>query len=163
MTAMAESKQMERFLLEGNLCGVHLGMTAEQVRALVGPPDDTGSTSNRYSHPAIYRYGSVELYFSRAAPYALTAIIWQAESNGAFRFASGCGDGSWQLTPEMIRSEAEAFLNRQGYRFEESQHLATADVSALSLPSGVYFAFLRETSKLHSVGISQPASVEAQR
>jgi len=42
---------------------LRVGMSREEVLALLGPPDDVGGTSRKYREPAIFKYGQVELHF----------------------------------------------------------------------------------------------------
>ena len=42
---------------------VRIGMTREEVVAVLGKPDDVSVLSRRDSPPAIYKYGEIELYF----------------------------------------------------------------------------------------------------
>jgi hypothetical protein len=42
---------------------VRVGMSRQEVLALLGPPDDVGGTSRKYREPSILKYGRVELHF----------------------------------------------------------------------------------------------------
>ncbi len=42
---------------------INLGMTREEVVAVLGEPDDKGGTSRKYKTPRIYRYGGMEFWF----------------------------------------------------------------------------------------------------
>jgi hypothetical protein len=46
---------------------IHLGMTRDEVRAVLGEPDDVGGTSRRYKIPLIWKYGDVEFHWSALA------------------------------------------------------------------------------------------------
>lgn len=41
-----------------------LGITREQLRALLGEPDAKGGTSRKYPRPAIWKYGTTEYHFA---------------------------------------------------------------------------------------------------
>jgi hypothetical protein len=55
----------------GDICPVHLGMSRDQVRAILGEPDDTGGTSRRHPTPSIWKYDRVEFHFERPDSLAL--------------------------------------------------------------------------------------------
>jgi hypothetical protein len=42
---------------------IRIGMTRDEVTAVLGPPDDVGGTSRKYRTPSIYKYGVIELHF----------------------------------------------------------------------------------------------------
>jgi hypothetical protein len=42
---------------------VRVGMSRQDVLALLGPPDATGGTSRKYREPSILKYGQIELHF----------------------------------------------------------------------------------------------------
>ncbi|MCP6768809.1 outer membrane protein assembly factor BamE, partial [Klebsiella pneumoniae] len=43
---------------------LRIGMTREEVVAVLGKPDDVSLPSRRNRPPAIYKYGEIELYFA---------------------------------------------------------------------------------------------------
>ncbi len=54
---------LQQCLHSGDFNGVTLGMTRDQVRAVLGEPDDTGGTSRKQRIPSVWKYGEVELHF----------------------------------------------------------------------------------------------------
>lgn len=42
---------------------IRIGMTRDEVVAVLGPPSKVGCTSRKYRTPSIYKYGEVELHF----------------------------------------------------------------------------------------------------
>lgn len=52
---------LEDFLRGGGLGPLHFGMTPEEVRAILGPPQDTASVKR----PLIWKYGALQLTFKR--------------------------------------------------------------------------------------------------
>ncbi len=42
---------------------VRIGMSREEVIAILGEPDDMGGTSRKYRTPCIFKYGEIELFF----------------------------------------------------------------------------------------------------
>lgn len=45
------------------LSQLSIGMTRDEVVAVLGPPDDVGGTSRKYRTPRIFRYGRIEVCF----------------------------------------------------------------------------------------------------
>ena len=45
---------------------IRLGMTRNQVRAVLGEPDDVGGTSRKYKIPCCWKYGDVEFFWPPA-------------------------------------------------------------------------------------------------
>ncbi len=111
---------IEQFLKTGAIGNLHLGMTADEVRDLLGTPDDVGGTSRRYPRPSIYVYGSTKLFFSRSRPARCHSLWWYAH-RGVFRLA-GDGAGEQLLSPGMQRPEVEARLKSAELMFECPPH-----------------------------------------
>jgi hypothetical protein len=63
---------------------LHLGMTREEVIAVLGPPDDRGGTFRKYKTPSIFKYGQIEVYFEPWKTGRLTKVfIGDQEGNGS--------------------------------------------------------------------------------
>jgi hypothetical protein len=54
---------------------IGLGMTREEVRAVLGEPDAMGCTSRRYRTPSCYRYGAVDVFFGPRARDGLDMVF----------------------------------------------------------------------------------------
>lgn len=63
---------------EIDLHRINLGMTREQVKALLGEPDAYGGTSRKYKTPSIYKYGIYELTFES---YKDSGLVWIMDEN----------------------------------------------------------------------------------
>lgn len=48
-----------------SITGLRVGMSREEVVALLGVPDQEGGTSRKYRTPSIFKYGNVEFHFER--------------------------------------------------------------------------------------------------
>ena len=53
----------ESFRVTGDICPVRLGITRDELRAILGEPDDVGGTSRKYPNPAIWKYEDLEFHF----------------------------------------------------------------------------------------------------
>ena len=60
---------------------LRLGMTREEVVAVIGEPDDTGGTSRKYKTPCIYKYGDVEVHFELWKTGGLT-LVYKEDQDG---------------------------------------------------------------------------------
>ena len=140
---------LRQFLQTGCLGELRTGLPPEEVRGLLGEPDDVGGTSRKYPRPCIYVYGAVELYFQRQRPFSLTTIHWEAVERGEFCLSERCVVQDWDLTPGMAREQVEAFLRSHELAFQRQEHpsLPTTD---LLLPSGVKLSF-DENGQLYSI------------
>lgn len=52
-----------------------IGLSRDEVVAILGNPDVTGGTSRKYKTPSIFKYGNIELHFQ---PWkdGLLCMIW---------------------------------------------------------------------------------------
>jgi hypothetical protein len=41
-----------------------LGKTRDQIKAILGEPDDIGGTSRKYKSPTVYKYADIEYWFT---------------------------------------------------------------------------------------------------
>lgn len=96
------------FLKTGAIGKLRLGLTVDEVRALLGTPDDVCGTSHRHPRPTIYVYGSIELFFTQSRPTRCVGLWWYAH-RGPFRLAEG-GAGEQLLSSGMRQEEVEAWL-----------------------------------------------------
>jgi hypothetical protein len=59
---------------------VKLGISREELRVLLGEPDDTGAVSRNRSTPAIWKYGPLEFHFGPRPSDSLSLIYMETES-----------------------------------------------------------------------------------
>ena len=53
----------DSFRLTGDICPLRLGMSRDEIKTLLGQPDDTSTPSRKYRTPSILKYGDVEFHF----------------------------------------------------------------------------------------------------
>jgi hypothetical protein len=62
---------------------VRIGMSRDEIVALLGVPDDIGGTSRKSKIPCIYKYGNVEFHFGATQSGKLVlAYTEDDEGNG---------------------------------------------------------------------------------
>lgn len=149
---------LERLLRTGQMGDLTLGMSAEQVRALLGEPDAFGSISRKYPRPCVWLYGSVELYFRQKAPHDLRAVFWDAKEKGPLRLPAHCVVEDWALSSAMARSDIESWLQSIHLAVVKAHSPPASPTTVLVLSSGVNLTF-DERERLYSVYTS-PASQE---
>lgn len=66
----------ESFSRTGDICPLRLGMTRDELKAVLGEPDDVGVTSQRWRTPAIFKYAELEFHFG-LGPHGLLELIYQ--------------------------------------------------------------------------------------
>jgi hypothetical protein len=105
---------LQGFLRTGNLGDLRCGMSKEEVRAILGPPDAMGGTSRKYPEPSLFLYGTVELWFRQQRPHDLTGFWWEAGEKGEFRLSPVCIILDWEFTPDWTFAMVEDYLNDLG-------------------------------------------------
>lgn len=53
------------FRVSGDICPLRLGMTRDQLKAVLGEPDAVGGESRKYPEPAIWKYDELEFHFEQ--------------------------------------------------------------------------------------------------
>ena len=56
----------------GDICPITLGCSRDELRAVLGPPDETGGNSRKYRTSAIWKYGDLEFHFGPKS----TDVLW---------------------------------------------------------------------------------------
>ena len=74
-------EQFRKFIASG---AIKLGMSREEVKALLGEPDAVGGISPRYKNPTIYKYGEVEIGFGRRAHDGLLLVYLDETETAKF-------------------------------------------------------------------------------
>ena len=69
----------ESFRVTGDICPVRLGTTREELRAILGEPDDVGGTSRKYPNPAIWKYHNLEFHFEQGQDGTLWLIYGEVD------------------------------------------------------------------------------------
>lgn len=80
MASEAFHKWRMRLRQTGDICPLRLGMTREQVRSILGDPDDTGGTSRKHRTPAIWKYEEIEFHFGPKRNDMLSLIYTDTEN-----------------------------------------------------------------------------------
>ncbi len=73
----------ERFSSTGDICPVKLGFSRDEVRRVLGEPDDVGGTSRKHRRPRIWRYRDLEFHFSGDG----LSLIYQETPSGIVRIS----------------------------------------------------------------------------
>ena len=68
------------FSATGDICPVRLGMSREELKTILGGPDDVGGTSRKHPTPAIWKYDNLEFHFELGANGPLWLIYSEAPS-----------------------------------------------------------------------------------
>jgi hypothetical protein len=68
------------------------GMTRDEVRVLLGPPDDVGLTSRKYRTPQAYLYGCLQLLFGPRAGDGLLIVYRDAPEGEESIYLMGGSD-----------------------------------------------------------------------
>lgn len=108
------------FLRTGRFGELQVGLTSQEVVALLGEPQAKGGTSRRYRHPCIYKYGCLEVWFSRKTPFEVVGIFIERDfERTKFEFWPSITVEDWELRPGAAWDEVKAYLVSHGIRFSE--------------------------------------------
>ena len=73
------SSWWENYRRNGQISPIRIDMTRDEVRAVLGEPDDVGGTARKHRIPAIWKYGDVEFHFDHTAGGRLFLIYREDE------------------------------------------------------------------------------------
>jgi len=77
-----------RFQQTGDICPVRLGLPREELRSILGDPDDFGGTSRKHPLPRVWKYGHLEFHFGDSSAHGL-CLIYQDAPDGIVRVCIG--------------------------------------------------------------------------
>ena len=134
------------FLNSGQLGALHCELRKEDVRNLLGEPQAVSSRGN----PEIWKYGSLELTFSRAstAESAWVASITIHFDSDSIRLPGSLGLTGWLPTSETTFDELRSYLDSSGVQVAGG--VTSGPDKRLVLSSGVRITF--DEDRLDSVG-----------
>lgn len=66
----------DSFRQTGDICPLRLGMSRDELKAVLGEPDDVGGTSRKWRTPAIFKYADVEFHFG-PGPQGTLILIYR--------------------------------------------------------------------------------------
>ncbi len=81
MTTLRFKNWWATFAATGDICPLKLGATRDEVRSLLGEPDDTGGTSRKRGLPMIWIYAELEFHFGPKPGDGLN-LIYQDTDEG---------------------------------------------------------------------------------
>ena len=70
----------ESFRVSGDICPVRLGITRDELKAILGEPDDVGGTSRKQRTPVIWKYDQLEFFFGRGSDGVLELIYSEVDN-----------------------------------------------------------------------------------
>jgi hypothetical protein len=109
---------LRSFLETGILGKLRLGLSAEEVLHLLGPPDDGDVTLQDSGTGSLWQYGTFLLDFGEVDNQfeELASIKWMPDV-GEPVLLPGCILEDWQITAEMTLSEVKTYLRATGLKF----------------------------------------------
>jgi hypothetical protein len=136
---------IDEFLKSGQLGGLASGLSMEEVRGVLGDPEDVSVKAN----PAIWKYGALQLSFSRGPqePEPSVSGIFLYFNNTKNAIPSSLCLTGWLPTIETSVGEFRDHLADAG--LETPSGVLSAPVDRLVLPSGVGVTF--DDGRLHSI------------
>lgn len=138
---------IEQFLQSGNLGALHLGLTRNDVRRLLGEPPDYSEKSWKNE---IWKYGSLQVAFSEDSLSFIGLYFEDGELNLPSTMVR---NGEFNLKENRVES-FEQFLLANGIDFTVDDGLTFDDQKTLHLTSSQVSVAFSE-GKLHSMQLSQ--------
>ena len=68
------------FRVTGDICPVRLGITRDELKAILGEPDDVSTTSRKHRTPAIFKYEELEFHFEPEPDGRLSLIYMEVDN-----------------------------------------------------------------------------------
>ncbi|MCM3869444.1 MAG: hypothetical protein ND895_01935 [Pyrinomonadaceae bacterium] len=132
------SVSLKEFIETGYFGAVCLGMNRTQVENILGIPEDTGGTSNKYRNPSIWKYGDVEFHFEDGADN-----LWLIHLDD-FDVPS-CGVlvdlDPWVISGSLTLAQAESQLLQSGLALESRTGGLEDGFTCLIVGAGVKLLF----------------------
>ena len=69
----------ETFQTTGDICPIRLGITRDELKAILGEPDDLGGTSRKQVTPLIWKYDELEFHFGHGSDGLLWLIYSEVD------------------------------------------------------------------------------------
>jgi hypothetical protein len=109
---------LKHFLQTGSLGLLHLGMSAQEVLDLLGPPDYGDVTFQDEQSGGTWQYGTFGISFGDEYNQleGLASIEWTPVL-GEPRLPSSCDIEDWDITAEMKPLEIKTYLRNTGLKF----------------------------------------------
>src|SRR5579859_4838716 len=107
---------LKQFLQTGVLGQLHLGMPAQDVLSLLGPPD-SGDVILQRQNNSYWTHGPLMISFGDHLnpPRGCTSIEWHPLPEASF--PSTCTIEDWSITAEMTAPQVRAYLRDNGIKF----------------------------------------------
>lgn len=106
------------FLQTGTLGQLQLGLSAQEVVDILGPPDSGDITFQDEKTGSYWQYGNFMLSFGNEINQleGLASIEWIPEL-GEPRLTPSCNIEDWAITADMTPSEVKSYLREAGLKF----------------------------------------------
>src|SRR4028118_2352282 len=99
------------FIRTGEFCAIRIDSRVSDVASVLGGPDNWMMNRRKRNIPQIYKYGSVEFYFSDNPPYRCNGIfIESCYDEPAFHWPRRNTLVNWPFTPLMPKALVERTL-----------------------------------------------------
>jgi hypothetical protein len=130
-------------------------MSREQVRNLLGEPDDTGITSRKYRTPSIWKYGDVELHFVPGQDRLILIFLDHFEVPASGKLVN---IDPWIIRRTLTLREAEEKLTESGIQYDAADYKWADNAKSLVTGIGTQLIFLEGGAELVTVSYSQTGS-----
>ena len=123
------------FLCDGQLAGIRLGDSLDQVRTILGNPLDTSPPSGARPHTTLWKYDSLQLAFVDSALPLIAFYFWDSETPS---LPAALGGQLLPFTLASTQDQLKAYVRTLG--LTQRPQVAT-DPTVIVLSSNVIVAF----------------------
>jgi hypothetical protein len=133
---------LEEFVRTGHLGRLALGAAVEEVRRVLGPPEDT--SVRKKNRPVIWKYGSLQLHFD----HGFLSFIGLYFRDGEFRLPPEVSLGEWVPSKDTSLEEFREYLAQTGIAFHIDPAQTFEDQLAFQVGPGVSVIFDRDGERV---------------
>ena len=147
---------LKSFLQSGRLSSLQLEMTQAQVIEALDVPEQVGGTSRQQRRPLVFKYGSLELYFSPSLPSVCEMMYIERPMTGTqFQLPSCFEVEEWGLSALADRNEVEAYLHTNDIPYTVAPQQQSIALTFIISSSGVTICFDDADGLLWAIGVSR--------
>lgn len=147
---------LKSFLQSGELNGLKLGVTQAQVIQALDVPEQFGGTSRQQRRPLIFKYGSLELFFSPSLIGVCESMYIERPMTGTQIQLPSCFEvEEWGLSALADRREVEAYLHTNDISYTVAPQQKGISLMFIISSSGVTIHFDEEDGLLWAISVSR--------
>lgn len=150
---MITEVKLKEFLRTGKYGPVGLGMSSEEVKALLGFPDVVGETTGKRKRPAILKYGDWEFHFAPRQETGDRLVLIYMDDFGVPEGGSKVKLDPWIIEQGLPIGTAEREFQAAQLKFKRVQPAHLPGTTILSIENGASLSFREPEGNSHPPGL----------